>query len=456
MENTKTISALTKGVKLAYLAGQLGWSIASFGVMNLLFYFYDANVVDGLPMFPRVLPTLAILSVIAGIGRVLDAVTDPIIAGLSDRNKHPFGRRRLFMAIGGFPFVLLSVLVFIPPVAGMSWLNGAWVAVMILLFYLFMTIYITPYFALIAELGHDSKGRLELSTWIAVAWALGFLIGNGIYALQGVFEQLGLLPVRAFQATLAIYALVSLVLVYLPVIFVDEKKYCYPRTSKQGIWEAVKSSFQNRNFRVFAIADLVYFIALTFIQTGNSYYIIQLLGEKKEMATTFMSLLFLVSFLLYVPISKLAQRWGNKKTIVLSFVLLIAGAAFMSTWGRLPLPPAATNVITIALMIFPVSAFGFLLYAIAGDIAEADGLETGNFKEGLFYGTRTFMSKMGTAVTLFIFPYVSHLGGGESVTETGLRVSLLLAALLLTVGLLIFLRYDEKGIKAVLHAHNEE
>jgi len=424
--------------------------------MNLLFYFYDPNKVNGVSMFPRLLPSIAILSVIAGVGRLLDAITDPLIAGLSDRSTHPFGRRRLFMAVGGFPFILLSVLVFLPPTAGPTWINGAWVAVMVLLFYLFMTIYITPYFALIAELGHDSRGRLELSTWIAVAWAFGFLIGNGIYALQGVFENMGFPPIRALQMTLGVFSVVSLILVYLPVIFIDEKKYCYPRVSKQGIWEAVRSSFKNRNFRVFAIADLVYFIALTFIQTGISFYIIQLLGENKEKATAFMSILFLLSFLLYMPISRLAGKWGKKNTVILSFVLFIAGSLFMVTWGLLPIPSMAVNIITICLMIFPVSAFGFLLYAIAGDIAESDGLETGDFKEGLFYGSRTFMSKMGTAVTLFVFPYVIHLGGNSEITTMGLRISLALAALFLTIGMIIFLKYDEKGIKRILDAHQNQ
>ncbi len=450
MLNNKNIPDLPFSVKIAYILGQLGWSIGSFGVMNLLYYFYDANMIQGVPMFTSFLPAVAILSVIAGAGRILDAVTDSIIAGLSDRSTHPFGRRRIFMAIGGLPFIVFSVLAFFPPVHQVSWLNSAWLCVMVMLFYFFMTIYITPYFALMSELGHTSEQRLNLSTWIAVAWAAGFLVSNGIYALQGVFERAGLSSEHAIQYILVIFGIISLILVYMPVIFVNERKYCMQQVSKQGIWEAVKSSFANRNFRLFVMADLSYFLALTFIQTGISFYIIQLMGKNKESATTFMTALFLISFLLYIPIARLAKTWGKKRTIMLSFVLFIAGTLWMSLWGIVPLGDAVMTGITIDIMVFPVSAFGFLLYAVVGDIAEADAFITGHHKSGLFFGTRTFMSKMGTSITLLIFPFVSHIGGGEKVAPLGLRITLVLAALLLSLGLLLFSRYDEKGVNNTL------
>lgn len=450
MKSNNTLPEVPLRVKIAYICGQAGWSIASFGVMNLLFYFYDSNLVDGLPMFPRFLPSALLLSFIAFSGRILDAITDPLIAGLSDRSKHPLGRRRFFMAIGGLPFILFSLLVFFPPVHEVSWFNGAWLVATVFLFYFFMTLYITPYFALIAELGQTSKGRLNLSTWVALAWAGGFLIGNGIYAAQGLLEKSGLTSQESLQAVLALFSIPSLILVYIPVFFVDEKKYCRPGSSKQGIWEAIHSSFSNRDFRMFAFADLAYFIALTFLQTGISYYVIQLLGESKEMGSLFMSVLFLISFAIYYPVSLLAHKWGNKKVILISFALLILGLLWMLTWGLLPIPRSLNMIISIVIMIFPISAFGFLFYAVAGDIAEADGLMTGHFKEGLFFGTRTFMSKTGTAIGLLIFPTVSHLGGGEHVTHSGLRVILAISVGFLLIGMILFFKYNEKGIKKVL------
>jgi len=447
-----TVQTLPFSKKIAYAAGQLGWSIASFGIMNLLNYFYDANIVNGKPMFPSYLPTIAILSLVAGGGRLLDAITDPIIAGLSDKCTHKLGRRRIFMAVGGIPFIVFSILVFIPPVAAVSWINGVWLIAMCFLFYLSMTIYITPYFALIAELGHNTEERLQLSTIVAVAWALGFMICNGTYALQGLLEQGGISSQKALQYVITAYGLVSAVLVYIPVFLIDEKKYCYPNVSKQGIIEAFTSAFKNRNFRFFLYADLSYFIALPFIQTGISYYVIQLLDLPKEQASLFMIALFLLSYLMYPIVYYLAKKRSKKEVLTLSFILFISGVILMSGWGLIPIPPLVLNIIIMTIMASPMAAFCFLLYATVGDIAEADGIKTGNYKEGLFFGSRTFMSKMGNSITLFIFPIVIHLGQ-KNITEQGLRLSLLLAAVFLIIGLIFYRQYDEKGVMKVL---NEE
>ena len=58
--------------------------------------------------------------IIYAFGRLWDAITDPIIAAMSDRSKSSFGRRRKFLAISRLPFALLSILAFTPPVNAMS------------------------------------------------------------------------------------------------------------------------------------------------------------------------------------------------------------------------------------------------------------------------------------------------------------------------------------------------
>ena len=100
--------------------------------------------------------------IIYAFGRLWDAITDPIIATMSDRSKSRFGRRRKFLAIGGLPFALLSILAFTPPVNAMSPWNAVWLFVVVTLFYLFMTMYVTPFFAWLSELVHNPHERLFL------------------------------------------------------------------------------------------------------------------------------------------------------------------------------------------------------------------------------------------------------------------------------------------------------
>ena len=79
-------------------------------------------------------------------------LTDPIIANLSDRWKSPRGRRIPFLAVGALPAALFCTLMFVPIAREVSTINIVWLVAMQLLFYLFLTIYVTPYFALLPEL----------------------------------------------------------------------------------------------------------------------------------------------------------------------------------------------------------------------------------------------------------------------------------------------------------------
>lgn len=449
---TGKIETLPMGKKILYALGQLGWSLGSFGVMNLLYYFYDSNSgADGSRMFPLYIGSAAVLGIIASLSRVFDGITDPLIAGMSDRSRSPFGRRRIYMAIGAFPFALIGLLVFLPPSVS-ALFNTLWLFVFTFLFYLFMTMYVTPFFALLSELGHTPDERLQLSTMISITWALGFMIGNGSYAIQGLLEGSGLEPVRAFQTVIALFSLVSVILMYLPVFFIDENRYCERRSSDEGSFRAVISAFRNRDFLFFTLSDLTYFLALTFIQSGISFYIMQLLKLPKEMASTLMTVMFLLSFLFYVPVGLAARRIGKKNLLIIAFYLFIFSWLFLSFWGLLPLSPTAQAFIALIFAALPMAIFGILPNAIVADIAEADGIRTGNFKAAVYFGARTFMSKMGASITLLIFPVITHLGGSMAgaPTERGIRATTYAAMFFLIAGLIFFQKYNEKSTLAML------
>jgi len=454
----KSLEKLPFGKKIIYALGQFGWSLGSFGVMNLLYYFYDSNIqLDGSRMFPLYLGSAAVLGIIAALSRVFDGITDPIIAGLSDRSKSSFGRRRTFMAIGALPFAVLSLLVFLPP-SGSNVINTLWLMVMTFLFYLFMTMYVTPFFALLSELGHTPSERLQLSTMISITWALGFMTGNGAYAFQGVLEKGGFSPLNSFHMVLGGFALLSFIFMILPVISIDEKKYCQEHSSDEGSFQAVLRAFKNKDFLFFTLSDFTYFLALTFIQTGISFYIIQLLGLPKEMASTLMLVLFLMSFVFYVPVGFIALKVGKKNLLLGAFILFMVTWLLLVFWGYLPFTPRIQALLTVILASLPMAAFGILPNAIIADIAEADGIRTGNYKAAVYFGARTFMSKMGASVTLLIFPLLSHIGGdpGGAPTSLGIRLTAVAALVFVAFGFFLFLRYDEKGTKALLKSVPKE
>ncbi|MBN2875436.1 MAG: MFS transporter, partial [Spirochaetales bacterium] len=104
---TTTMLSLPLWRKWMYALGQFGWSLASFAVGSKLVYFYlpppgiefgpfivQENVVPLIRSGTSVLFGLTVIGLVFALGRLFDAITDPLIAGLSDRSRSKFGKRR--------------------------------------------------------------------------------------------------------------------------------------------------------------------------------------------------------------------------------------------------------------------------------------------------------------------------------------------------------------------------
>ena len=90
----------------------------------LLTFFIPTNSNTTLPQF--FMKAALTMAIIRGIGTVIDAVTDPWVASLSDNSKAKSGRRISFMRWSAIPYGLFCLLIFFPPVAGSSVINAIW------------------------------------------------------------------------------------------------------------------------------------------------------------------------------------------------------------------------------------------------------------------------------------------------------------------------------------------
>ena len=169
------VKSLSTGKMWLFAAGQFGWSLLSGLISNWLVYFYqpdEASIAQGQTLFiPQGLVVFGIFTVIGGItafGRLFDAFTDPCIASLSDRCTSKKGRRIPFLKWASLPLAVSTVLVFWSPVNRNSVVNAVFLFVMVIMYYLSITAYCTPYNALLPELGHNQQERLNISTVIYI------------------------------------------------------------------------------------------------------------------------------------------------------------------------------------------------------------------------------------------------------------------------------------------------
>ncbi len=435
--------------QINYALGQLGWSILANVVSLQLVYFYLPPENAGLPYLitqATLLGVLNAIALIAASGRLVDAVTDPLIASLSDRSSHKWGRRIPFMLAGAFPAALFFVLMFVPPAREQSSLNIVWLVVTQILFYVSFTFYVTPYFALLPELGHTADERLNLSTWISVTYALGIIVAGLTPALAGLVESaLEVGKLTSFQYAVGGMGVVALGLMLVPVFALDEKKYCAGQPSKVPMLEALSKTFQNRSFRFYVVADFSYFMGLTIILTGLLYYVTVLLELEEGVVGALLPVMIGVSFLFYVPVNVLAKRVGKKILVVLSFVamsVIFLGIYFL---GRLPIPNQAEAYLVVVLYALPLSFLSVLPVAILADIAEHDALKTGERKEGMFFAARTLMQKFGQTFGILVFAALTTFGKDPG-DDLGVRLSGLVGWLLCLAAGVVFARYDEREL----------
>ena len=434
-----------------FATGQFGWSLLSGLISNWLVYFYqpdEASIAQGQILFvPQGLVIFGIFTVIGGItafGRLFDAITDPWIASLSDRCTSPKGRRIPFLKWASLPLALSTVLVFWSPINENSWINAAFLFAMVMVYYLSITAYCTPYNALIPELGHDQQERLNISTVISFT----FIAGTAVAYLAPVIWGT-LIPafgrVNAIRVTFAVMAVIAFACMQVPVWTINEKEYVNTVPSQDTAFSSLVSTFRNKEFCKFVGSDILYWIAITMFQTGLPFFVTSLLKLPETMTTIYFVGMTALSLIFYIPINKLAPKLGKKKLILTAFAIFALSYLYTGFLGQaLAIPASVQGYILMVVASLPMAVFGILPQAVVADIAQSDANRTGSNREGMFYASRTFAFKLGQSLSMLLFTAVSTIG-----TSTGLsyRIAAFGAALFCVLGGIIFLFYNERKIE---------
>ena len=440
-----------------FAIGQLGWSMLSGIIVNWLVFYYqpDKSAIDeGLTTFVTqntVFLGLTIMGVITAVCRLFDAVTDPLVASKLDACTHKDGRRIPFMRVIGLPFGIVTTLVFFSPQKGETTLNGVFLLIMLLLFYLCMTIYCTPFNALIPELGKNQKDRINLSTYISVTYFVGTAISYLLPNIAGIFRA-GMGYVASFRLTVGIMAAIAVICMYVPVFTIKEKEFADTKPSSTPVVESLKKTFSNKQFRTFALSDILYWVALTIFQTGLPFYITALMKLKDDKTFFLFAIMTGMSLVFYAPVNILAKKLGKKKIVVFAFVFFSGVFAFTSLAGKLGMSGMVNGVIIAVLAAFPMAILGILPQAIVADIAQADGITTGESREGMFFAARTFAMKLGQSVAMLLFTSFAKIGEG---TGAGYRISAIVAAVFCVGGGIVLSLYKEAQVRSIIDKEAE-
>ncbi len=374
-----------------------GYGVGDFGLniywntLSLILVFWYADVVG---LDPRDAGT------IFAIGVLWDALSDPIIASLAERNKSRYGSYRPFVLFGSFLLAGAFIALFwVPP-----WQGAALFIHLVIVHIVFRTSYTivaVPYSAMMSRITYSSQERADLS---GVRMAFAFL---GLFAISLFWFPLtrffgdgqessttGSFLTAMVGACVATFALV--------VCFLTTKEN--PVLGKnapahsgfiQNLWKAV-----TRNKALQVLLVLIFMnsasgvsssITLAFyIEANNGIF------ANKEVIFTALAVLNLVAVPPWIfIIRKLDQK---ASWIIASLWLVICGLhlAIFGPWVIMGVP------VQIVAMGLGNSAFAILIWAIIPDTVEYGQYTLEERAEGATFGAALFVQKVSQAMMGFL------------------------------------------------------
>ena len=380
--------------------------------------------------------------------RVIEGISCTIIAHYSDVCRHPSGRRLPFMRYGILPFALVFFLVFMPPIGHLSWINAAYAALLIPLYFILYGIIITPYLALIPEITANLKERVDLTT----SQSVFMMIGTVAFAAVGKA-----LDILDWAVTIGGVA-VLVTLFFLPVATrIREKPQQLAADHEDlGYFESFWLTLKNRPFRYVLASTAIYWFGLNGIIALVPHWTKSYLGGTEGHVTVLMlPFLFMNSFFFFV-FNALSARFGKYALMLVTFLasgLAIGGLCFVGQW---PLgSPFLQSAVVMSLFGIPVAGFMVLPFAVLGDVVDYDERLTGRRREAIFFGVQGIFQKLMIGVSVFTFTTVAYLGADgtdAAPTEFGMKLMALLCAASAVIAFVVFLRYPirERDGKIVL------
>ncbi len=352
------------------------------------------------------------------IGKVWDAVTDPVMGNICDRTRSKFGAKRFYILVGSLLSALTFVLMWITaPFASMG-SKYAFYVLMYMLFSTGFTIVMVPYNGLLPDMIDDYTERSRYSSVRMMFSTFGAILA-------------GLIPTVLIRDNTdpAPYLIVALIF---GVIFTVTILWTFFGTwekQKEPVRVPLKDSFV-QSFTVYKSKAFKMFIAIFLLGQGAAdfvtglavYYVDDVLNAYGGgNFTILMGVLLIAQFAGTILFGQIMQRTTKTTPILIGFPIRIAATLAMLLFSH-----EGANFIIILVLSFIVglgmAASSTSIYAILSDMADVDELITGISRPGTCSGMATFIRKIATGLSSAVIGLMlGMIGYDEVAASSGLR-----------------------------------
>ncbi|MGN1098942.1 MAG: MFS transporter [Christensenellales bacterium] len=452
----KKAPTITTGAKIAYGAGEMGYSVIVTTISGFMMFF--GTVVCSV--------SGSLMGLAISLATVWDALTDPVMGYLSDRhNSKLMGRRHGFILAAIFGMSIVNVMIWSVPIDASSGVKFIWFLMCMILINTFNTFYATPNSALGVELSGDYYERISIQSVKSVFFLIGSLLPTVTMAVLQSGEGARYLP-ESYR-TMS-YIASSIMLICGTICFLGSYSQI-PRLKAKAAKDNVKKrSFKSifSNFfltlKVPIYRNLILGYSVTMMSsvflTSAGLHVLTYTFKLESMSMyLLMAGLFLMTILSQPLWIFLVKKFDKRFSILAGMGTTLAGILYLGVIFVMRNNfSAAAMPYVILPALFAAGAGMGAIYALPtsmiGDAAAAEKAKTHEEKTGTYTGFMTLANKIGqAAASLFVGVMLDVIGFQEGAKEQTASVEwglgwIVITGLVLTLigGMILYSRYNLK------------
>ncbi len=386
------------------------WNYSVGGIGRDMIYQLIATFLMTYVQFSGLGITAAQFSVIGTmlvIGRIWDAVNDPIMGSIVENTHSRWGKYRPWILLGGVLTAITVVFMFTLRPSG--WGFVIFFAVIYLLWELAFTLNDIPYWSLLPNLSRNKKDRDQITTMVVVFAGIGAFLANAIISFTTVGNA-----VKGYRMIAITFSIFFIACTLLTVLGVKEPKEIIEEDHEKVSIKKMFSVIKHNDQLLWAALSLMLYSVGSglLVALGYNFFYIEL-GYNGTLVLIFIATFGVCNITIQSFYAVLAKKFTRKKLMFFSFITLTVGYVMLLLMGYVSfIPVHIVTVCVFGALVFSGQAIFYMIIIVnMTNTIEYNEHKTGHRHEAIVFSLRPFVAKFSSALQQGIFTAVLILSG---------------------------------------------